>query len=88
MFRCRLCFFVSNVATLFWHMGGKRSVAPSDAIQLITSLICSACWIFLMTRQGEERTVSLGLRRDPIEERHLLDQLDSLNSTLLRRARE
>ncbi len=80
-------FLASNVVALYWHAGGREAAAIGSAMNLVVASVCSACWFFLMTREGEERTISLGLGRDPIEERRLLRQLDSLNDTLLRTAR-
>ena len=53
-------FLVSNVVALYWHTGGPPAAAIGSMINLIVAMICSACWLFLMTREGEERTVSLG----------------------------
>jgi hypothetical protein len=80
-------FLVTNVVVLYWHAGGREAAGIGSAINLAVASVCSACWLFLMTREGEERTISLGLGRDPVRERHLLSQLDSLNDTLLRTAR-
>jgi hypothetical protein len=80
-------FLLSNVVLLYWHAGGANSGWVGSAINLAVASICSAFWLFLMTAEGEERTISLGLGRDALQERRLLGQLDDLNTTLLRTAR-
>jgi hypothetical protein len=81
-------FFSNNVTALYWHSGNKNAAYSANIWKLSVALICYSCWLLLLSRQGEERTASFGLRRDPIEEKRLLGQLASLNATLLRTAQK
>jgi hypothetical protein len=81
-------FFINNVFVMIWQLAGKKVVALTNDVRLLTAIVCYASWVFLLSRSGEERTASLSLGRSEVEERRLLDQLKSLNSTLLRTARK
>ncbi len=82
-------FFANNVAVLYWQVGtGRQTVKFSTAARLSVALICYLCWVFLLSRKGEERKTSLKLGRNPLEEKRLLGQLETLNQTLLRTARK
>jgi hypothetical protein len=81
-------FFVNNVTLLYWHARGKDAYSYATDAKLLTAVACFACWAYLLSRSGEERTASLRLGRSQLEERRLLGQLQTLNSTLLRTARK
>jgi hypothetical protein len=81
-------FFINNVILLHWHARGKDAIVLTTDTRLLTAIACFACWVFLLSRSGEERVASLRLGRSPLEERRLLGQLQTLNSTLLRTARK
>lgn len=55
---------------------------------LSASVLSIAVWILRLTPQGEEVTVRSGLRRDALEQERLMAQLESINRSLLRTARE
>ena len=84
-------FFVNNVIVLYWHASGAnaRLVAYLTSVsRLSIGLVCLLCWIFLLSRRGEERQASLLLGRSPLQEKRLLGQLETLNATLLRTAQK
>lgn len=81
-------FFINNVFVMFWQIAGKKVIALTNDVRLLTAIVCYASWVFLLSRRGEERTTSLSLGRNEVEERRLLGQLQALNSTLLRTARK
>ena len=81
-------FLFNNVVMLYWHSGSKNAAYWGSTWKLSSALICYSCWVFLLSRRGEERTASLGLGRDPLEEKRLLGQLETLNATLLSTARK
>jgi len=81
-------FFANNVTALYWHTGARQATYTSNVAKLSVAITCYLCWVFFLTRQGEGRTTSLRLGRNPIEEKRLLGQLESLNATLLRTARK
>jgi len=81
-------FFSNNVIVLYWHSGSKDAAYSASIWRLSVALICYSCWVFLLSRAGESRITSLGLGRNPLEERRLLGQLEAINATLLRTARK
>jgi hypothetical protein len=81
-------FLSNNVVMLYWHSGSKNTAYWGSAWRLSVALICYSCWVFLLSRKGEERTASFGLGRNPQEEKRLLGQLATLNATLLSTARK
>ena len=81
-------FFANNVTALYWHTGSRQATYASNIGKLSVAVGCYMCWVFLLTRRGEDRTTSLSLGRNPIEEQRLLGQLENLNATLLRTARK
>ena len=81
-------FFIDNVLLLYWHLGGKEAVRLANYGKFAIWIVCCSCWVFFLSRRGEERTASFGLARDAAQERRLLDQLESFNATLLRSARK
>jgi len=52
----------------------------------VMNLACYAAWIFLLTRDGENRITTLRRNWTPADEQRLIDQLNSINATLLRAA--
>lgn len=81
-------FFINNVFLMIYQLAGKNVAALTNDVRLLTALVCYGSWVFLLSRSGEDRTASLSLGRSEVEERRLLDQLQALNSTLLRTARK
>jgi hypothetical protein len=79
-------FFINNVFVMIWQLAGNKVVVFTSDVRLLTAIVCYASWVFLLSRSGEQRTASLSLGRSEVEERRLLGQLQSLNSTLLRTA--
>ncbi|MDQ2900476.1 MAG: hypothetical protein M3Y07_11860, partial [Acidobacteriota bacterium] len=49
---------------------------------------CYLAWALLLTRKGEERTVVVHHRANPVEEDRLLQQLNAMNRTLLQAIRK
>jgi len=81
-------FLSNNVIMLYWHSGSKNAAYSASIWRLSVALICYSCWVFLLSRSGEERLASVRLGRSTLEEKRLLGQLESLNSTLARTARK
>lgn len=59
-----------------------------NAVVLSASVISIAVWILRLTPHGEAVTVRSGFRRDALEQQRLIDQLESINRSLLRTARD
>lgn len=81
-------FFANNVVTLYWHSGVARTANVANALKLSVAFICLMCWVFFLSRRGEDRTASLRLGRNAVAEKKLLTQLENFNATLLRSARK
>lgn len=73
-----------------------RNVAGADAgtIHLLSALyevtyaLCVLAWSLLLTEEGERQTIVFGHRWSLCDSNRLIDQLDTLNATLLRTARK
>ena len=78
-------FFLSgSMAMLIRIVLGHHS---TRALNIVLQLIGAACyvgWLFGLSREGEKKIVVLRHDWKPADERRLIDQLDSLNATLLR----
>ena len=81
-------FFANNVVFLYRQTGGRRAAYAGDLAKLSVGLACLMCWVFFLSRRGEDRTASLHLGRNVLQEKRLLGQLESLNTTLVRTARK
>jgi len=79
-------FFAGNVVFLYWHVGGIAATRLSSIAKLSIALICLFCWVFLLSSAAEKRAAIIPLGRNALEEKRLLDYLESLNATLLRTA--
>jgi len=70
-----------------------RNILGSDAIRVLNvallalSTACVLGWLLLLNREGEARTVVVGHRWNPQDGDRLVEQLRSINSSLLRTAR-
>jgi hypothetical protein len=56
-------------------------------VQLLTALCC-AVWILWLTPGGEETPVTVGHSWDKAQEHRLMEQLDSINRTLVKSAKD
>ena len=59
-----------------------------NVVVLSASVSSILIWIIRLTQQGEQVTVHSGLPRDAVEQERLMQQLETLNRSLLRSARE
>jgi hypothetical protein len=80
-------FFATNVIALYWG-GAKGAAYASNVAKLSVGLACYLCWVLFLSHRGEDRIASLRLGRNPLHEKRLLGQLETLNATLLRTARK
>jgi hypothetical protein len=82
-------YFLSKAAALFI----RNTVGP-NVIQLVNiavlgaASVCLISWIFFLNREGEMETVKSRPQWNPEAEQRLLQQLDSINASLLRSARK
>jgi hypothetical protein len=81
-------FFINNIVTLYRQVSLTHTDFVVNLCKLSIALACLFCWAFFLSRRGEDRIASLHLGRSPLQEKHLLGQLEGLNDTLLRTARK
>ncbi len=82
-------YFLSSTLTLFIrHMAGFATTRTVSTILIGLTTLCLVAWIAFLHRAGEVRTVVLGHRWRPEDEERLVEQLDAINSVLLRSARK
>jgi len=81
-------YFVSrSLALLLRNVAGPSFVDMSSIINLSISILCVLAWAFLLRADGEQERVVVGHKWSPGEAERLVEQLNSLNATLLRTAR-
>lgn len=82
-------FFGSHaVLLLVRNVFGAETIRALSMVYQGVFLVCTLVWIFLLTRDGERAQVVFGHRWDPVQGRRLVEQLDSLNATILRSGRK
>jgi hypothetical protein len=70
-----LSFFLRNTGN-HWDKFGFSLLAVSTA--------CLLFWIFSLSQLGEKKTIVIGHKWDPKDEERLLEQLEAINTTLMR----
>jgi hypothetical protein len=80
-------FAGKSIALLIRNVGGAEFRLLSSTLILAIAAACLAAWTLFLTRQGEQQTVVFGHRWKPEDSDRLVEQLDSLNTILLRSAR-
>lgn len=82
-------FFLSgSMAMLIRVLAGHQSTRAVNILLQCIGAACYVAWIFALTPQGERKIVTLRHDWKPADERRLIDQLNSLNATLLRAGRK
>ena len=82
-------YFLSTTLALFYrNITGVGVNTQISALLLVLGLLCQLAWLFLLTREGELKAPEPRLQQRPDDERRLLNQLASINSTLLRVVRK
>ena len=81
-------YFLSRaIALLLRNVAGPSFVDTASVINLSISILCVLGWAFLLNSQGEAERVVIGHKWSPRDAERLVEQLNSLNATLLRTAR-
>ena len=80
-------FLSRSIALLLRNVAGPELVHVSSVIVLSISIICVLGWAFFLNNQGEVEHVVVGHKWSPQKAERLVEQLNSLNSSLLRTAR-
>jgi hypothetical protein len=83
-----LFFGVKAVALLARTMAGPDITRAVSTAVLCVSLASLALWFFFLNSAGEQIPVRSSYRRDPVDEERLMRQLEMINRTLLRSAKE
>ena len=81
-------FFANNVIMLYWQGSSGTTSYVISLSKLSLGFVCLMCWVFFLSRRGEDRIASLHLGRNAIAEKRLLTQLENFNATLLRTTRK
>jgi hypothetical protein len=77
-------FFISNtVVGLFYNLFGTQLYQPISTGLMAISSLCVLAWLFFLRPEGEEVRLDLP-HFTPEHEERILDQLNALNTTLLR----
>jgi hypothetical protein len=80
-------FAVKSLSLFFRYFSAGALPSINIAIQVV-SAVCFSYWLVYLTRSGQVVPVRLGHRWKPQEQERLLSQLDAINATLLRSARQ
>jgi hypothetical protein len=67
---------------------GHEMMSQLNTVLEVISAGCYLVWIFFLTRAGESRITMMWHNWSPDDEQRLIDQLNSINATLLRAARK
>ncbi|MEX2263126.1 MAG: hypothetical protein WD696_14315 [Bryobacteraceae bacterium] len=82
-------YFLSHtVALLVRNTGGESLTRMISTILLVVAAACQFAWLFLLSREGEERIVTTGYERPREQERVLVAQLSAMNESLVRAVRK
>ncbi|MGE5645118.1 MAG: hypothetical protein ACM336_04940 [Acidobacteriota bacterium] len=81
-------FLSATVSLLIRNVSGGSLVIMTNIGLSIMTILCLGVWIVFLNREGEALTVKVGQHWQPDQEQHLIEQLASINSTLLRAARK
>lgn len=81
-------FLSSTLAILMRNVSGGDKVELANIVLSGMSIVCLGVWICFLNRKGEARTITVRQQWRPDDEQHLMEQLDAINSTLLRAARK
>lgn len=82
-------FFGAKVCILLLrNYFGNAALAVLNMMLAVITISSLALWSAMLTSQGELRIVRSGVRRNPLDQRRLLSQLESINRTLLHSARK
>ena len=82
-------FFSSNaLLLLIRNVVGAEPTRILSTISLGAESLCLLAWILFLNRKGEESRVVFGHRWRPEDSGRLVEQLNAVNSTLLRSARK
>ncbi len=81
-------FLGTSMTILVRNVVGHELMRELNNVLQVISAGCYLVWIFFLTRAGESRITMLRHNWSPDDEQRLIEQLNSINNTLLRAARK
>lgn len=81
-------FLSMTLAILVRNVAGAGTIDAVNLVNSTISVMCVVVWVKYLNRLGEAQTVTLRHRWRPEHAQHLIEQLDSINASLLRTARK
>ncbi len=84
-------YFLSGAAAMLVRnttIGSELALQMASLGLTSVSLACIVVWVLMLNRKGEEVKVAGRPQWQPEDEKHLIDQLASINASLLRAARK
>ena len=82
-------FFLGiSMTILIRNVMGQDFMRELNHVVVVIGSACYMVWIFFLTRDGEKRIVMLRQKWSQEDEQRLIEQLNSINATLLRTARK
>lgn len=81
-------YFVAKASALFVNNLGYYWNRELSDVRLIACLACLIFWLFALNRRGESETLIVGHRWTAEHETRVLQQLNTINSTLSRTTRK
>lgn len=81
-------FLGTSMTILVRNVVGHELMRELNNVLQVISAGCYLVWIFFLTRAGESRITMLRHNWSPDDEQRLIEQLNTINNTLLRAARK
>jgi hypothetical protein len=81
-------YFLTKAAALFIMNVDGKWARQFDTVRISASIACLLFWTFMLNRQGERRTLTLGHHWKPEDEERVLSRLQAINASLLRASRK
>lgn len=83
-----LFFGVKAISMLVRTLGGPAVNPYTNVAVLVASVLSLTLWLLLLTTAGEQAQVRAGYRRSDIDQERLMSQLELINTTLMRSAKD
>lgn len=88
LFGYSLCFLARTILMFTLNQRGFRAAPLLNALTLTVVAGCLIYWIFQLRKAGETATLSLSRRWTAEEQQRVLDQIQSINSSLMQSRRK
>ena len=85
---CTVFLISHSMGYLVRNVRGNTVTHTVNVVHLVITIACYATWMIMLTRRGEETKMVVRREFTPAEEKRLVDQLTSINSSLLRATRK